>query len=122
AERDINVVQLLLSTAHTAVDMYSAPERREVARLEWAGGLLPLLENAEPGSDQQLALARSFAAAAVTPEQGAYLIGLLDGSRALPGLAIDTDLRWQLVQNLARRGIFGEDEIGGELERDATIK
>jgi aminopeptidase N len=122
AEPDINVASLLLRTAQSAVDFYTSPERRNEAQLAWADGLLPLVESAEPGSDHQLALVRSYASAVMTPSQGAVLADLLSGARVLEGLAVDTDLRWTLVQNLARLGVFDEAEIAAELERDNTIK
>ncbi|MGH3432101.1 MAG: ERAP1-like C-terminal domain-containing protein, partial [Thermocrispum sp.] len=55
-------------------------------------------------------------------EEGiAFLKGLLDGSVALDGLAVDADLRWALVIALARVGAAGEPEIDVELDRDDTI-
>ena len=77
--------------------------------------------SAEAGSDHQLTFARSYAAAAHTDQALDDLQGLLDGSLAIEGLAIDTDLRWALVTHLARAGRFGADEIAEELERDNTI-
>ncbi|MEQ4205651.1 aminopeptidase N [Actinopolymorpha sp. B17G11] len=121
AEPDINVVQLLLRTAGTAVNVYTAPVRRNEARKTWADGLLPLVKAAEPGSDHQLALVRTFAGAALA-EHADFLAGLLDGSEVLDGLAVDAELRWRLVQSLARLGVFGEAEITEELERDRTSK
>jgi aminopeptidase N len=121
AEPDINVVQLLLRTASTAVQIYTAPERREEARREFAAGLRALVEQTEPGSDHQLALVRSFASAA-TEEHASYLAGLLDGSITLEGLSVDQELRWTLVQNLARLDAIGLAEIDAEERRDGTIK
>ncbi len=120
-EPDINVVQLLLRTASTAVQIYSAPDRREETRRAFASGLHPLAQGAEPGSDHQLALVRAFAAAALESDAD-YLAGLLDGSTVLDGLAVDAELRWLLVQNLARLGAIGAAEIQAEAERDNTIK
>jgi hypothetical protein len=39
----------------------------------------------------------------------------LDG--ALPGLAVDTEMRWVLVKALGNRGVFGNNEIDAELAR-----
>ncbi|MGH3491558.1 MAG: aminopeptidase N [Actinopolymorphaceae bacterium] len=121
AEPDINVVQLLLRTAGTAVSVYTAPSRRAEARKTWADGLLPLVKAAAAGSDHQLALVRTFAGAALA-EHADFLAGLLDGSVVLDGLAVDAELRWRLVQALARLGAFGDAEITEELERDRTSK
>ena len=73
-----------------------------------------------PGSDLQLAWARTLAAAARTPEQLAVVRGLLDGSGAVPGLAVDTELRWTLLSSLVALGAAGSDEIEDELDRDPT--
>ena len=75
---------------------------------------------AEPGSDHQLAWTRTFAAAARTPEHVAVLRGLLDGTDPVPGLAVDADLRWTLLQALVAVGAAGDAEIDAELERDPT--
>ena len=121
AEPDINVVQLLLRTSGTAVHVYTAPESRDEARRAFAAGLLPLVQSAAPGSDHQLALVRSFAGAAGV-EHANYLAGLLDGSVVLDGLAVDAELRWLLLQSLARLGAAGAAEIDAEVERDNTIR
>src|SRR5690606_41666860 len=46
--------------------------------------------------------------------------GLLDGSQALDGLTVDTDLRWTLLRRLVVTGKAGEAEIDAEHERDRT--
>ena len=46
--------------------------------------------------------------------------GLLDGSAALPGLVVDTDLRWALLRRLAACGRAGAAEIDAEARRDPT--
>jgi aminopeptidase N len=79
-----------------------------------------LLRSAEPGSDHQLAWAQLLGWTAVTPEQLDLLAGLLDGSAEIPGLAVDTELRWTLLERLAVTGRAGDAEIDAELERDAT--
>ncbi len=38
----------------------------------------------------------------------------------VPGLAIDTELRWQLLHRLVSRGLTGPEAIDAELARDAT--
>jgi aminopeptidase N len=57
---------------------------------------------------------------AVSDEQLALIAGLLDGTSALDGLVIDTDLRWSLLGRLVTSGRAGEPEIAAELERDDT--
>ena len=70
---------------------------------------------AEPGSDHQLAWAQLLGAAATAPEQLDLVAGLLDGSVELPGLTVDTELRWALLRRLAATGRAGDAEIDAEL-------
>jgi len=107
--------------AAQAINMYSAPEHRSELRLEWEQGLRKLLENAEPGSDHQLTFARAYAAAAHSDQAVADLQALLDGSLGFEGLDVDTDLRWILLEGLARTGHADEERIAEELSSDATI-
>jgi aminopeptidase N len=79
-----------------------------------------LLRTAEPGSDHQLAWAELLSAAAVTSEQLDLLAGLLAGTQEIPGLAVDTELRWMLLRRLAATGRAGDAEIDAELDRDNT--
>ncbi len=121
-ETDLTAVGALLRQAQNVVTLYTAPPHREEQRERWEQGLRSLVETAEPGSDHQLALLRAYASAARSEEALDFVQEVLDGSASLPGLAVDTDLRWVLVQALARRGVFGEEEIDAELERDRTIE
>ena len=107
--------------AAQAVRMYAAPANRDTLLDRWESGLRELLMSAEAGSDHQLTFARAYAAAAHTDRALADLQALLDGSLAIDGLAVDTDLRWLLVTHLARAGRFGADEVAEELKRDNTI-
>ncbi len=104
-----------------AVNFYSDPAGRAELRATWESGLRELLLAAEPGSDHQLTFARSFAGAAHSDDALGEVIGLLDGSFDIEGLAVDQDLRWQLITALAKGGRFGDAEIDAELEVDHTI-
>ena len=46
--------------------------------------------------------------------------GLLDGTELLPGLAVDTELRWSLLWALVAVGAASDPDIDLELERDMT--
>ncbi|MEU7060329.1 aminopeptidase N [Streptomyces sp. NPDC046197] len=119
-ESDIGVVQSLHRQVKLAIDLYADPTAREALLTRWTDATLAHLRAAEPGGDHQLAWARAFAATARTPEQLDLLESLLDGSRTLEGLAVDTELRWTFVERLAAVGRFDEAEISGEYERDRT--
>ncbi len=103
-----------------ALELYAAPEWRETGLAQWTEAALEQLRAAAPGSDHQLAWARAFAATARTAEQLDLLQGLLDGTQELDGLAVDTELRWSLLQRLAATGRADEKAIAAELERDRT--
>ncbi|MFD3376010.1 MULTISPECIES: aminopeptidase N [unclassified Streptomyces] len=119
-ESDIGVVQSLHRQVKLAVELYADPTAREALLTRWTDATLAHLKSAPAGGDHQLAWARAFAATARTPEQLDLLEGLLDGRETIEGLAVDTELRWAFVQQLAAVGRFDEAEIAGEYERDRT--
>ncbi|MBV9379797.1 MAG: aminopeptidase N [Streptosporangiaceae bacterium] len=117
---DISVVQTLLRQAGQAVRRLADPAWRDEGLALLATSLRSLLSGAAPGSDAQLAYARSFASAATSDEDLGLLAGLLAGSEAIDGLSVDTELRWTLLRRLVSRGFAGDAEIDAELARDAT--
>ncbi|MFI9234274.1 aminopeptidase N [Streptomyces rimosus] len=119
-ESDIGVVQSLHRQVKLALDLYAAPAWRETGLAKWTEATLEQLRAAAPGSDHQLAWARAFAVAARTDAQLDLLQGLLDGTQEIPGLAVDTELRWALVERLAATGRADEKAIEAELQRDRT--
>ncbi len=92
------MVQSLHQQAKLALELYAAPEWREEGLARWTEATLRHLRAAAPGSDHQLAWARAFAAAARTDEQLDVLASLLDGTGSIDGLAVDTELRWALLE------------------------
>ena len=118
--QDISVVQTLLRQAALAVRRYADQAWRPDGLALMASSLRTLLLSAAPGSDHQLAYARSFAGVATSAADLELLSGLLSGAVALDGLAVDTDLRWTLLRRLVSRGVLGEAEIDAELSADAT--
>ena len=123
AERESNpeVLRHLLSQAAAAVTRFGDPANREPGLQRLADGSRGALERAEPGSDAQLAWTRSFISSATSEEQLADVRGLLEGSTTFEGLAVDTELRWQIVQALASSGTDDAEElIAAEQRRDPT--
>ncbi|WP_210502647.1 aminopeptidase N [Nocardioides xinjiangensis] len=120
-ETDAWAVTRIPASTALAVAFYSDPDHRRELKATWESGLRELLLAAEPGSDHQLTFARSYAGAAHSDAALDDLIGLLDGSFTVEGLAIDQDMRWTLITALARSGRFGDAEIDAELEVDKTI-
>jgi aminopeptidase N len=119
-ESDSSVVQVLLRQLSTSLDLYIAPEHRDATEGATADRLLALATAAAAGSDTQLQLVKSFAGRASTPAQLDAVAAFVDGSRRLEGLAIDTDLRWELVTSLATGGRADEARIAEQLESDPT--
>jgi aminopeptidase N len=120
AIEDISVVQSVLRYASTAARRYADPAWRPAGLEQIADALRDLLAGAEPGSDHQLAYAQAFTGVVTSADDLALLAGLLDGSRSIDGLAVDTELRWHLLHRLVSRGVAGPAEIDAELARDAT--
>jgi aminopeptidase N len=117
---EISVLETVLRQAAMAVRRYASPDWRAEGVAGMAAAARRLLETAEPGSDRQLAYARALADVAVSRDDLDLIAGLLAGSGAVEGLAIDTDLRWDLLHRLVSRGVAGPAEIDAELARDAT--
>jgi aminopeptidase N len=114
---------LLLTTlaqVRTAVQLYVAPADRDDIRGETQRTLLELAQQADPGSDAQLQLVSAGAGLLTEGDDPAYLRAILDGTQTLPGLVVDTEVRWTLLTALAAAGAATEAEIRAERERDDT--
>jgi aminopeptidase N len=120
SETDIGVVQALLRQVVMAVRLYGDPAARSERLATVAAAALDAASSAEPGSDHQLAWVRALAGVASEPEHLRLLAGLLSGEEVLPGLAVDSDLRWALLTRLVATGAADDAEVDAELERDRT--
>lgn len=127
AESEIGVAQRLLLQAQTALSSYAEPAwEREHGWPAFADRLLELARAAEPGSDHQLAFVNALTGSVLSAGHTVVLQALLDSDPAsldLPGLTVDTDLRWRIVNALAASGALEPDAsvfIDTELERDQT--
>ncbi|HEY1155084.1 MAG TPA: M1 family metallopeptidase, partial [Arthrobacter sp.] len=121
AETGIGVLLNVLDNATTAVERYTPLDSRDEVRSAFLAAAAAELDRAMPGSDQQLAWARTLATlsrhdASLLPR----LRGLLDGSASVEGLAVDAELRWHLWHALAANGQAGAEELDAELARDTT--
>ncbi|MCI0140931.1 aminopeptidase N [Arthrobacter bambusae] len=121
AEPGIGVLLNVLGNAVTAVERYvPAPQRDEVRKGLMAASAMQL-RTSQPGSDQQLAWARTLAE--LSRHDGAYVEyfrGILSGSVTVHGLTVDADLRWSLWQALAANGAATLSELDAELAVDRT--
>lgn len=121
SETGIGVLLNILDNARAAVEHYTPAAVRNAVRRDFLAAVDSQLGLAAPGSDHQLAWARTLAAvsrheASLLPR----LMGLLDGTVKVDGLTVDADLRWSLWHALAANGQAGADELDAELERDTT--
>ena len=119
-ETEIGVVQSIQSKIRSALVHYVDPAWAPEGWSRLAALAEDQLRAAAPGSDLQLAWARTLAAATRTPAHVALVRGLLAGTETVPGLAVDTDLRWTLLSALVAVGAAGDDAIEAELDRDPT--
>jgi aminopeptidase N len=80
-----------------------------------AAVLAERLGSTPAGSSLQLAVTRALVG---TTDDTALLQGWLEGTDVPEALAVDADLRWLIILQLARLGAIGEAEIEAELTRD----
>lgn len=119
-ETESTTLRTTLGQLGLAARNYVAPERRLATVSRVGDALWTLTQEAEAGSDAQFQFVKFFAALASTPEHGEHLRALRDGSAALPGLEIDTDLRWELLEGLVLLGLAGGSDIDAALAEDNT--
>jgi aminopeptidase N len=121
AETGIGVLLNILDNACTAVERYTPANGRGTLRSSFLGTAAAELDRAVPGSDHQLAWARTVGTLsrnddALLPR----LRGLLDGSATVKGLAVDAELRWHFWHALAANRQATVAELDAELARDTT--
>jgi aminopeptidase N len=118
-EDDIATVTTIGSQLATAVEIYSAPTKRDSARLRVGNAYEKMLQAAKAGSDLQLQFARNFTSFASSAEHNDLIKELLEGK--LAGLKVDADLRWTFVIALAERGLMDKEELSAQLLKDNTL-
>ncbi|EWT00451.1 hypothetical protein N865_15485 [Intrasporangium oryzae NRRL B-24470] len=119
-ERDSTLLRVLISQMTTATRLYTAPGHRAETSALLATSLRSLAEAAEAGSDAQFQLVEAWAASTSDRAEEPRLRALLSGEESLPGLTVDTELRWTFIQALAAIGAADDAEIRAELDRDPT--
>ncbi|WP_400158877.1 aminopeptidase N [Arthrobacter sp. BPSS-3] len=119
-ETDSSVILVQLRQLATTLNFYVAAEHKDATAAAAADRLWDLASRVAAGSDAQLQFVKSYALLARTGAQFDTVAGLLDGSRELPGLTVDQDLRWELITSLVVGSRAGKAEIDAELEHDNT--
>jgi aminopeptidase N len=120
AETEVGVVQRLLLQAQTALNSYADVAWAPEGWRQFSHRMLELAQAAEPGSDHQLAFVNSLAGGVLDDEILTVIRAWLDGTAPLPGLTVDTDLRWRLLRALSAHGRATLEDIETERQRDAT--
>ena len=121
-EVDSTVIMVLLRQLNTSLDLYVAAEHSEELSVQAAASLWKLAVEAEAGSDAQLQFVKAFAHRSRTAEQLDQVQSLFDGSVALDGLTVDTDLRWSFTIALSAGGRMSEAALDSVLANDDTAK
>jgi aminopeptidase N len=100
--------------------MYADPQWAPTGWADLSATARAALDAAEPGSGFQLAWARAYIGSSRSPEDLQVLRGWLAGEDLPPGLTVDTELRWSLLQSLSSMGAASPEEIDRELDGDRT--
>ncbi|MBF4576689.1 aminopeptidase N [Frondihabitans sp. VKM Ac-2883] len=119
-ETESTTIRTTLSQLTQAARSYVDPATRAATITEVGDALWALAQAAEASSDAQFQFVKFFANIASTDAHGDALQGLSDGSIALEGLEIDTDLRWEILEGLVLVGRAGTAEIDAALAADNT--
>jgi aminopeptidase N len=119
-ESEVGVLERLLGRATASVTRYGDQSKVTERLTALADAARAKIDDTEPGSDVQLAWVRHWASCASSAAQTDAVEQLLDGGISLPGLSVDTDLRWHLLVSLAASGVAGEERIAAEYARDKT--
>jgi aminopeptidase N len=117
AEPLVAVVRDVLTLIGRAAPRFLAPEQHPRADATLAAACAELLARSEPGGSRQLAGARGLV---WTTRDHAFLGSWLTGAGVPGGLALDADLRWQVLYRLVALGGAGEQRIAAELATDRS--
>ncbi len=125
AESEVTVLEKLLGQAATAIDIYGDPLARSATHEKLAGVAKQEMLSSAPGSDRQVIWARAYIANAGQWAELTFIQRLLDTapntpSDAVPGLKVDTNLRWNIVKALVARDRLDERAIVREEKADGT--
>jgi len=120
SETESTTIRTTLNQLALVARQYVNPAVREQTITQVGHSLWELAQAADAGSDAQFQFVKFFAQVASTDEHYATLAALRDGSLTLPGLEIDTDLSWELLEGLALGNKITGADIDAALEADNT--
>ncbi|WP_431973634.1 aminopeptidase N [Micromonospora haikouensis] len=112
---------IVLREADVAVDYFADPSwaptgRQAVAEAGWAA-----VHSVAPGSALQLMWLRRFCGSASTPGDLALLQAWLDGAAPPPGVSVDQELRWLILQALVAAGATDTAPVEREFRADTSV-
>ena len=121
AEHEAGVLQRVTSQIQLAVNSYAEPAwADETGWPAVSSGLMRIAREAEPGSDLQFVVVSALAGSRLGKDELDTIVGWLDGTSPLDGLAIDTEMIWTLLGALVAHGWRHEDDIAAAAANDAT--
>jgi aminopeptidase N len=104
AEQDSLLVERVTSQARSGIDLYGDPANRKTARERLHQVAVAQVSSQEVAAELRLIWARILVATASSEQSLGRVAAMLDGSESIPGIDIDTDLRWLIVGQLAEEG------------------
>ncbi|AFH91409.1 aminopeptidase N [Corynebacterium pseudotuberculosis] len=117
-ETEIAVLERILSQAAKAVRSYvDTAWADNTGHAMLANALLEGAYNAQPGSDAQLAFVQALAKILITKDAATEFAAIVSGDSSLPGLTVDSDLRWWALTALIAHG-----DITGVAVRESVEK
>lgn len=117
-ETEIAVLERILSQAAKAVRSYVDPAWADsTGRDMLADALLVGARNAQAGSDAQLAFVQALAKIRITKDAAAEFAAIVQGSTSLPGLTVDSDLRWWALTALIAHGEITGTAVHESIEK-----
>ncbi len=120
AEKDSLLVERVTSQARSAIDLYGDPGNRTTARERLHQVAVAQANNPALGPEMRLIWARILVATAASEESLAKVAAMLDGSESIPGIDIDTDLRWLILGQLSEEGHADVDLIQATMASDPS--
>jgi aminopeptidase N len=112
----VNRVGLVMT--QRIIPAFLPPEQQDGAYAVLAEAAASMLARAEPGSSRALVAARYVGTTSPDEE----LLSRWAAGEQLPeGLDGDSDFRWTVLGNLARRGAIGSAELDAALDQDRTM-
>lgn len=122
-ETESTTFRYALACMSTTAHHYVAPAHREDVLRHVAAELWTLANAAEAGSDNQFQLITAYLGYGEEGDEAfvANARGLLDGTVSLPGLEIDNNFTWTIIQSLTSVNALSDDEIEAQLAKKDSI-